>query len=145
MIASIRQIIRGDDQPPPTGSSEVPTARGGDGVLRLDPSMLVIEPAASPPPVTPPASSSRPEPAAHSEPTLATQPAAGATATAPASVGALLKLVGKSVPPSGGGITVEAMVREALRPVLLTWLDAHLPSIVERVVRVEVERLLNRD
>lgn len=39
------------------------------------------------------------------------------------------------------GNTVEGMVREMLRPMLKSWLDANLPSIVEREVRKEVERI----
>ena len=37
--------------------------------------------------------------------------------------------------------TVERMVREALRPMLKTWLDDNLPSMVERLVRAEIERV----
>lgn len=36
---------------------------------------------------------------------------------------------------------VESMVRDALRPMLKTWLDDNLPTIVERLVRVEIERV----
>ena len=39
------------------------------------------------------------------------------------------------------GNTVEAMVREMLRPMLKDWLDANLPAIVEAQVRKEVERI----
>lgn len=147
VIASIRQIIRGDEPQLATGAGEVATARGGDGVLRLDPSMLVSEPAAAPAPVTPPLSSSRPEPAAHSEQTLAPEPAPAPAPFLPAgatSVGALLQLAGRTAAATGGGLTVETLVRESLRPLLTSWLDTHLPPIVERIVRIEVERLLNR-
>ncbi len=34
-----------------------------------------------------------------------------------------------------------AMTREALRPMLQAWLDAHLPALVERLVRAEIERM----
>ena len=40
-----------------------------------------------------------------------------------------------------GGETVEDMVRAFLRPMLKEWLDAHLPDIVERLVRQEIERV----
>ncbi|MCW6507163.1 PopZ family protein [Lichenifustis flavocetrariae] len=36
---------------------------------------------------------------------------------------------------------VERIMRETLRPMLKTWLDDHLPSIVERLVRAEIERV----
>ena len=37
--------------------------------------------------------------------------------------------------------TLEAVVREMLRPMLKDWLDAHLPELVERLVAREIERL----
>jgi cell pole-organizing protein PopZ len=36
---------------------------------------------------------------------------------------------------------VEESVREILRPMLKTWLDDNLPGIVERLVRLEIERM----
>ena len=51
-------------------------------------------------------------------------------------------------PPEGlrllrsGGPTIEDMVREELRLQLKDWLDAHLPDMVERLVRQEIERLV---
>jgi uncharacterized protein len=35
----------------------------------------------------------------------------------------------------------DAMVRETLRPMLKQWLDEHLPAIVERLVRAEIQRV----
>jgi cell pole-organizing protein PopZ len=39
------------------------------------------------------------------------------------------------------GRTLEDLVQEMLRPMLKTWLDSHLPSMVERLVRTEIERV----
>ncbi len=36
---------------------------------------------------------------------------------------------------------IERVMRESMRPLLKTWLDDHLPSIVERLVRAEIERV----
>jgi uncharacterized protein len=36
---------------------------------------------------------------------------------------------------------IERLVREMLRPMLKTWLDDHLPSLVERLVRAEIQRV----
>jgi cell pole-organizing protein PopZ len=36
---------------------------------------------------------------------------------------------------------IEQMTREMLRPMLKTWLDDNLPTIVERLVRSEIERV----
>ncbi len=35
----------------------------------------------------------------------------------------------------------DGMVREMLRPMLKQWLDENLPSIVERLVRAEIQRV----
>ena len=35
-------------------------------------------------------------------------------------------------------------MREEMRPLLKSWLDANLPPLVERLVRVEIERVVGR-
>jgi cell pole-organizing protein PopZ len=42
----------------------------------------------------------------------------------------------------GAGLTLEDIVRDTLRPLLQTWLDDHLPGIVERLVREEIARVV---
>jgi cell pole-organizing protein PopZ len=37
--------------------------------------------------------------------------------------------------------TLEDLVKEMLRPLLKTWLDDNLPGLVERLVRIEIERV----
>jgi uncharacterized protein len=37
--------------------------------------------------------------------------------------------------------TLEDLVREMLKPMLKAWLDDNLPSMVERLVRAEIERV----
>jgi cell pole-organizing protein PopZ len=37
--------------------------------------------------------------------------------------------------------TLEALVKEMLRPMLKSWLDDNLPGLVERIVRAEIERV----
>jgi cell pole-organizing protein PopZ len=44
----------------------------------------------------------------------------------------------------GSRITLEDVVREELRPLLKAWLDTHLPPLVERIVREEIERVVAR-
>ena len=63
------------------------------------------------------------------------------------SVGALLRrLVAEraQVAVHRGGPTIEDLVREEIRPLLHAWLDANLPALVERQVRVEIERVVGR-
>jgi cell pole-organizing protein PopZ len=45
---------------------------------------------------------------------------------------------------SRGGLTIEDIVREEIKPILKSWLDSHLPTLVERIVRSEIERLVDR-
>ncbi len=42
---------------------------------------------------------------------------------------------------TGDAATLEDMMREMLRPMLKSWLDDNLPSMVERLVHDEIERL----
>ena len=43
-----------------------------------------------------------------------------------------------------GGPSIEDVVREEVRPLLKSWLDQHLPEMVERLVRAEIERVVRR-
>jgi cell pole-organizing protein PopZ len=45
------------------------------------------------------------------------------------------------LPLGNGAVTLEQITRELLKPLLRSWLDAHLPALVERLVQEEVERL----
>jgi uncharacterized protein len=38
--------------------------------------------------------------------------------------------------------TLEDVVRETLRSMLKSWLDENLPGVVERIVQVEIERVI---
>jgi cell pole-organizing protein PopZ len=61
-------------------------------------------------------------------------------------VGTLVRSIttDRAVAVSRGGITIEDIVREEIKPVLKAWLDTHLPSLVERIVRAEIERVIDR-
>lgn len=43
-----------------------------------------------------------------------------------------------------GETSLEGLVREMLRPMLAQWLDAHLPDIVERLVKAEIARIAGK-
>lgn len=50
-----------------------------------------------------------------------------------------------SIGPMPVGIrTVEDVVRELLRPLLKEWLDENLPTVVERLVQQEIDRMMRR-
>ncbi len=44
----------------------------------------------------------------------------------------------------GEAATLEGLVREMLRPMLSEWLDAHLPDLVEGLVKKEIDRIVGR-
>jgi cell pole-organizing protein PopZ len=63
-----------------------------------------------------------------------------APATDAAVQGAMARL--GSVANTGlGAMTVEAMIRDLLRPMLKDWLDENLPALVERMVEKEIARI----
>ena len=41
-------------------------------------------------------------------------------------------------------VTLESMVREMLRPLLREWLDRNLPYLIERLVKKEINLMINR-
>jgi uncharacterized protein len=47
----------------------------------------------------------------------------------------------RAVDPSIGPRTIEDLVKEVMRPMIKDWLDDNLPSLVERMVGREIERL----
>lgn len=62
------------------------------------------------------------------------------------SIGTLVHSISteRAVAVSRGGITIEDLVREEIKPVLKAWLDTQLPSLVERLVRAEIKRVIDR-
>lgn len=45
---------------------------------------------------------------------------------------------------SSRDITLEIMVREMLKPILREWLDRNLPYMIERLVKKEIDKMINR-
>jgi len=113
-------------------------ASTGSGVLALDKSMLVADPKLGSGELL-----AELQPPAPSEGLLGTQ----ATEAAAASVNSLMRALmsdRQHVPVYRGGPTLEDLVREEIRPLLKHWLDANLPPMVERLVRMEIERVVLR-
>ncbi|HLW90147.1 MAG TPA: DUF2497 domain-containing protein [Roseiarcus sp.] len=83
-------------------------------------------PEAAPAPVEPP------EPAAQEEPLVSRETNAAVTHSFDAlAVGLMLQ----------NPAMIEEIVRDMIRPMLKTWLDDNLPSMVERLVRAEIQRV----
>lgn len=50
----------------------------------------------------------------------------------------------RDVSVSAHGITLEGMVREMLKPLLKEWLNRNLPYLIERLVKKEIDIIVNR-
>lgn len=166
ILASIRRILSEDDAPlgeageaPPPPAADPPMAAtaeppADDDVLVLDTSMMVAdpepepepepEPVREPPPPVFVAPPPPPPPAPIADDLELLAPATAAAATA--SVSGLMRTLAaeRATQVYRGGPTIEDLVREEIRPILKEWLDAHLPPIVERLVRSEIERVVGR-
>ena len=147
ILASIRRILSEDEAPAADGNPPALTPPAGEGVLVLDPAMMVPE--SAPPEFALPESALPETPAAAEPPPRAAVSAnlvaPEAAAAAASSVGSLVRtLAERSTQVHSGGPTIEDIVREEIRPLLKSWLDANLPPIVERLVRTEIERVVGR-
>ena len=126
------QIVYSKDAATPTRAAFEPLARPRAALAPVQPAAPKVvwtqpEPAAepvalAPPPEAPPAE----EPLVSAETNQAVSAAFGALSASLALQSADL---------------AENMTREILRPMLKAWLDEHLPSLVERLVRAEIQRV----
>jgi uncharacterized protein len=166
ILASIRRILKEDGTEDQRGdAAENPE----DEILILSAAMEA-KPAESSAPVAPPADPSAipaPEPVAAPQATPNDAPRNGtemeqamddhvqspaglvseaATAEITSALGPLVRSMSleRSATVSRGGLALEDIVREEIRPILKSWLDSHLPSLVERIVRAEIERVIDR-
>src|SRR5205085_445774 len=153
ILASIRRIIADDDAGKPAKAPEA---------VRPAPAP-VPQPVASPPPApapTAPAAMSQddidamlsgfdapppppaPAPAYDFEPPRPAPPIAEALLSSGtrAAVDAAFNSLAHTVLVQNAR-TLEDLVREMLRPMLKSWLDDNLPTLVERLVRAEIERV----
>ena len=174
ILASIRRILNEEDAAPqpsepvaaaaPPESEVAHHATPGSDVFELDHTMMLPDPepaapvavtAPTPVPTPMPAPTPIPAPSLAAEPVAA--PAAefspppplvapAAAAAAALSVGALMRTLAteRSTQVHRGGPTIEDLVREEMRPLLKEWLDLHLAPMVDRLVRAEIERVVNR-
>jgi len=158
ILASIRRILNEDEAAPKSApAAAAPPAPQAEprkeDVLVLDSSMMVSDPAEpgrapAPHGAEEAGSGDRWAPAVREEEAgsearlMAPEPAAAAAAA----VGGLVKRLAseRGTLVHHGGPTIEDLVREEIRPLLKAWLDAHLPGLVERLVRAEIERVLGR-
>lgn len=167
ILESIRQIIS-DDQPADAGGGNLkgppPEAPIKAAVVPPPPSQAPIK-AAAPPPPPPPPSPARAavldlteaveQPAPDIEMADVAQDTGGgllSQSTEAYAQQALARLMGsmpieRDIPdrmPVHGNVTLEDITRELLRPMLKDWLDRNLPTLVERLVQKEIEKITRR-
>jgi uncharacterized protein len=163
ILASIRSIIADDREPPaPSAPVQKPIATGGPQIVYSNDSIPSVR-AVAPAPETAPAVA-RPEPPADIAPPAPTvareKPAPDAEPVAPeiksasapvdeepfvspvtdAAVAASFNALSATVAMQSSEM-IEGLMREMLRPMLKAWLDDNLPSLVERLVRAEIQRV----
>jgi cell pole-organizing protein PopZ len=109
----------------------------------MEPEPILPPPSPQLPPAAPPTAPFGLPQSDSSAEALVAPEAAAAAAT---SVGSLLRHLQaeRQMAVHRGGPTIEDIVREEMRPILKQWLDAHLPPLVERLVRAEIERVVAR-
>lgn len=153
ILASIRRILNEDEAAAGPVEQGAPTPSSADTEpLLLTEDMMVPEPGEPVPPepaITSPLATVPPEPARPAdlvEPVPEGLLAPAVAAAAAASVSQLLRAVSteRGAMVHRGGPSIEDVVREELRPLLKDWLDQHLPAMVERLVRAEIERVVGR-
>lgn len=154
ILASIRKILdeeEGAAKPAPP-VVEPAVVDVDDVPLELTEAMIVDAPPAPPAPTAPVVTAVEVVPPAPAAPPEAS-PAPDGGLVAPATAAAAAALIGqlartvaqeRAAPVHRGGPSIEDVVREEVRPLLRDWLDTHLPPLVERLVRAEIERLVGR-
>jgi hypothetical protein len=160
ILASIRRIIAedGDGAEGEKGDGAVAVAPAPaqaelDDVLELTEVVEEGEAVANSPeaPLSPadaPVLTVEPDPAPADPPAAAVEERLISSGSASASVAALAQLVnrprdkGDEMPLGNVDRTLEDLVRDLLRPLLKSWLDDHLPQLVERLVQDEIARLV---
>ncbi len=103
--------------------------------------MMDTEPEAAPEPVV---EEPEPEPEPIAKPAPASDDGLLTEKAEDAALSAFSTLAQKAAVNRSGGVTVEEIVRDELRPLLRQWIDKHLPSIVERLLQDELDRVAKR-
>jgi uncharacterized protein len=140
-VAEVKAEATPKPEPPPS-----PVAESKPGIIAEKP----VTPPAAPEPVAPAPAAAAPPTTAPAAPPL---PVDVKVESAMAALSRLMDLSKPAPPdalaedlpePSESGLTVEQLVRDAVRPLLKQWLDTNLPPLVERLVREAVDKIAKR-
>jgi len=165
-LASIRRVLSEDEEV--EAEAEAPAEPEPEEEMDMAAAMEEMEPEPIPEPAPAPAPVATPSPAPEPEPTLnenileLTQqmiaqapPDIGAgesiLSTAPSqdSTDALQELAKallskRDIAIGNRDMTLEGLIREIFRPLLREWLDQNLPYLIERLVKKEIDHMVNR-
>jgi cell pole-organizing protein PopZ len=153
ILASIKRIIA-DDTPLPRLRSEPPVPTPAPVRAAPIAPPVAAAPIAPPPPpsdesileltdrIVQPAPMAVPQP-----PAAAPQPSPIARAAEHIRRSEAASLQARKAAPdlASGGITLEALAREMMEPMIERWLEANLPAITERLVREEIARIRSEE
>ncbi|MET0181983.1 MAG: DUF2497 domain-containing protein [Caulobacterales bacterium] len=152
ILASIRRIISEEEVEAPKDAGPAleltqaaPPPADDDDLMVFDeeePVMAAPAPLAIPEPAPMPRPAPAPAPAVFAAAPASEAPD-GLVSTPVASIaaGAMTRLAGSIRIADNPGQSLEGVVREMLKPMLKDWLEQNLPTIVERQVEVELERI----
>ena len=152
ILASIRSIIADDREPAPKPPAKPAAAPAGPQIVysKDAPTPRIAEAPARPEPIPaeaigpkvvwsqPEAEPPIPEPELDLAPPVQEEPLISAQTNQ--AVSTAFEALSASLALQGADLA-ENMTREILRPMLKSWLDEHLPSLVERLVRAEIQRV----
>ena len=133
VLSSIRRILHDDKTLNKTVESTLVTSAIENDELTLEPSMMVS------PAKTEPGNSAPQDDLMGAQTIAAAEHSLNDLQTAFSSNGK--SIPSDTVVSGSSGMTIEDMVRTEVRSMVRTWLDAHLPSLVEILVRAEIARL----
>ncbi|MBS0982746.1 DUF2497 domain-containing protein [Gluconobacter cerinus] len=133
VLSSIRRILNDDKTLSKTMESTFVTSAIENDELTLEPSMMVS------PAKTEPGNSAPQDDLMGAQTIAAAEHSLNDLQTAFSSNGK--SIPSDTVVSGSSGMTIEDMVRTEVRSMVRTWLDAHLPSLVEILVRAEIARL----
>jgi hypothetical protein len=140
ILASIRQIISDDDEPAAPAPPPPEPEEEEDDVLELTEVVEEKEVILPPPPkkVVLDLQEAAPEPETDNSDIL-TDTAANA-----ALAGFMRLSRDTPLARTHDGITLEDIVRDLMKPMLRDWLDRNLPSLIEKVVEKELDKLARK-
>ena len=142
ILDTVRRILsedqaRSPDLPSREGRNMPEHAANADDVFELEPAMMVDTAPAAP----------AQTPAAMPEPNDRHLVNERTEEVARRSLGSLRSVMReqRAVTTHRGGPSIEDIIRDEMRPLLREWLDTNLPPLVEKLVRSEISRIVERD